>query len=312
MSFQQEEQNRLLVQNNLALFEGCAVNVAELAVKPDTKLTKDEQSIKKLGIIAHKFSEGTTAYLKNMGETSIPGNSSFNTVGGTKALVYIVATSESELGFQKGSLGFGFSTKGNTKSEENMELKNLCERATAEVKTAGRAVYEWSKDSSVIFKWSVLKSPWPRVQEPHIDDHPNSKVLRGLGFGPLTSAGMYLQVWPSEPDGRAQGMILFIPLGWMIVSPMTLVHGGGFKTNVNENLRMHFYFYYGEDKPPLNLHNHYKCNIEGGPEECPYANHPSADLMSGVDNATANSNPRRASLLNMVLTMQPIGESQNL
>lgn len=68
-----------------------------------------------------------------------------------------------------------------------------------------------------------------------------------IGFFPLTSDGMFLQIWPRNDDTEVtvHGEIVYIPYGKLLtVSPDT-IHGGGFRTTVDGfkhgNLRSHLY-----------------------------------------------------------------------
>jgi hypothetical protein len=68
-----------------------------------------------------------------------------------------------------------------------------------------------------------------------------------IGFFPLTSEGMFLQIWPRNDDAEVtvQGEIIYIPYGKLLtVSPGT-IHGGGFRTTLDcfkhGNLRSHLY-----------------------------------------------------------------------
>ncbi len=77
-----------------------------------------------------------------------------------------------------------------------------------------------------------------------------------IGFFPLTSDGMFLQVWKRNDDMREKniyGEIIFIPFGKILTLPATTIHGGGFKSTTATkrqqqqqhqlygNLRFHVY-----------------------------------------------------------------------
>jgi hypothetical protein len=79
---------------------------------------------------------------------------------------------------------------------------------------------------------SFLKTDKTVAQPAHVDY--SWKVLGEradelwLAFFPLTSQGMILQLWP--PHG-SQGLLVFIPLGKMLLVPSDTIHGGGFRTS---------------------------------------------------------------------------------
>jgi hypothetical protein len=78
---------------------------------------------------------------------------------------------------------------------------------------------------------SFLKTDKTVAQPAHVDY--SWKVLSEradelwLAFFPLTSQGMILQLWPHH---GSRGLLVFIPLGKMLLVPSDTIHGGGFRT----------------------------------------------------------------------------------
>lgn len=76
-----------------------------------------------------------------------------------------------------------------------------------------------------------------------------------IGFFPLTTDGMFLQVWKRDDNLNRRsidGEIIFIPFGKVLSLPATTIHGGGFRStlpvpvtttrqNQHGNLRFHLY-----------------------------------------------------------------------
>uniref|UniRef100_A0A7S4T7Z9 Uncharacterized protein n=1 Tax=Ditylum brightwellii TaxID=49249 RepID=A0A7S4T7Z9_9STRA len=98
---------------------------------------------------------------------------------------------------------------------------------------------------------SFLNTDSTVPQPPHVDYTWEILEEHGgelqLGFFPLTEEGMFLQVWPTQPPHGASleksihGQIIYIPYGKLLVLPATTIHGGGFRTSANGNLRFHLY-----------------------------------------------------------------------
>ncbi|GAX27443.1 hypothetical protein FisN_23Hh093 [Fistulifera solaris] len=92
-------------------------------------------------------------------------------------------------------------------------------------------VKEKLKSCHIEVQSSFLKTDKTVAQPAHVDY--SWKVLSEradelwLAFFPLTSQGMILQLWP--PHG-SQGLLVFIPLGKMLLVPSDTIHGGGFRT----------------------------------------------------------------------------------
>ena len=91
---------------------------------------------------------------------------------------------------------------------------------------------------------SILRSPFHALQNPHYDFNSRDLDSYGqnmyLGFTPLTSDGMFLQVW----KGEGVGNVLYIPHGQLVILPSLTMHAGGFCSSARSgNLRLHFYFY---------------------------------------------------------------------
>lgn len=78
---------------------------------------------------------------------------------------------------------------------------------------------------------SFLKTDKTVAQPAHVDFSWNVLSERAdelwLAFFPLTSQGMVLQLW--SHDG-SRGLLVFIPLGKMLIVPSDTIHGGGFRT----------------------------------------------------------------------------------
>jgi len=76
-----------------------------------------------------------------------------------------------------------------------------------------------------------------------------------IGFAPLTTDGMFLQIWePGQPEGK----IAFIPFGTFLLLPGDALHGGGFTTSeISSNQRLHFCFHLDGITPP-NVANEHK------------------------------------------------------
>lgn len=78
---------------------------------------------------------------------------------------------------------------------------------------------------------SFLKTDNTVAQPAHVDYSWEVLTERAhelwLAFFPLTSQGMILQLW--RPNG-SQGLLVFIPLGKMLLVPSDTIHGGGFRT----------------------------------------------------------------------------------
>lgn len=99
-----------------------------------------------------------------------------------------------------------------------------------------------------------------------------------LGFFPLTTDGMYLQVWPGRIDDttakqKIRGEILFIPFGRLLVLPAATIHAGGFRTTPFDstkpgNLRFHLYLARSSDSLPAHQTNKYTEPHDKGRELC--------------------------------------------
>eukprot|EP00980_Cylindrotheca_fusiformis_P030732 scaffold25323_cov113-Cylindrotheca_fusiformis.AAC.1 len=97
---------------------------------------------------------------------------------------------------------------------------------------------------------SFLTTETSMPQPPHVDytwqilDQYSRDDLK-LGFFPLTSEGMFLQVWQrNDTMEEIPGEIIFVPYGKLLVLPADTIHGGGYRTapldsGVNGNLRFH-------------------------------------------------------------------------
>jgi hypothetical protein len=132
----------------------------------------------------------------------------------------------------------------------------------------GGLVHDTLRADSFLGSYLTTESTVP--QPAHVDyswevleEHPNLY----LGFFPLTSEGMYLQVWPrvmsnAEFRPKIPGEILFIPYGRLLVLPAGTIHAGGFRTTPLEsgehgNLRFHLYLARNGDILPEHQTNKY-------------------------------------------------------
>ena len=114
---------------------------------------------------------------------------------------------------------------------------------------------------------SFLQTHYKTMPQPAHVDYP-WLVLQALAqylwlaFFPLTSEGCFLQVWPQS--GQGEGVVVFLPLGKLLVVPSDTIHGGGFRSRprrrltsrkeVEEggNLRYHLYLAtHGSSLPPF-------------------------------------------------------------
>ena len=79
------------------------------------------------------------------------------------------------------------------------------------------------------------------IQHPHVDmyleTYKDAKVK--LAFMPLTSRGMFLEVWP--PDQR-EGELVFIKYGTVFFLDKSVYHAGGFSPGGTEAKRVQFCF----------------------------------------------------------------------
>ena len=84
-----------------------------------------------------------------------------------------------------------------------------------------------------------------------------------LGFFPLTKEGMLLQVWPRNDDKTqmVEGEVVFVPFGKLMLLPAKTIHGGGFRTTLDQkvdgNLRFHLYMARESTKLPTHQTNKY-------------------------------------------------------
>ncbi|GAX27332.1 hypothetical protein FisN_23Lh093 [Fistulifera solaris] len=94
-----------------------------------------------------------------------------------------------------------------------------------------KAVKEKLDSCHIQVQSSFLRTVKTVAQPAHVDY--SWKVLSEradelwLAFFPLTTQGMILQLWPPH---RSQGLLVFIPLGKMLLVPSDTIHGGGFRT----------------------------------------------------------------------------------
>ena len=99
----------------------------------------------------------------------------------------------------------------------------------------------------VFYQVSFLRTEDKTVPQNSHVDFPDNKYIKGkhfVGFFPLTSQGYFLQVWP---DKKEYGWVVYIPFGTLVLAPGNMIHGGGFRTSVEGNMRGHLYVYYDSE-----------------------------------------------------------------
>ena len=135
-----------------------------------------------------------------------------------------------------------------------------------------------SQETGLKFLYSMLLSTETSPQHSHRDytDEllnnlaPDQAVL--IAFFALTEAGTWLQLW----DDKGVGSLVFCPWGRILVLPGNTVHGGGFKSHPNGNLRGHLYLFVNTTPLTKNdLITNYEANFEYEPADsirdlCPF------------------------------------------
>jgi hypothetical protein len=106
-------------------------------------------------------------------------------------------------------------------------------------------------DVRVVF--GGLCSETSHVQAAHVDfpfevlaeyeKRPDKEVM--LLFGPLSPAGMHLQVWVENENGDFEPRIIYLKRGQLLMLPASTIHAGGFRSGYCNllNLRLHGYVY---------------------------------------------------------------------
>ena len=101
------------------------------------------------------------------------------------------------------------------------------------------------------FLISYLSTETTTPQPPHVDfpweflDEQGDSLE--IGVFPLTTEGMFLQVWArnDDPSASIEGEIIYIPYGKLLTLPSSTIHGGGFRSTHDclhhGNLRCHLY-----------------------------------------------------------------------
>lgn len=129
----------------------------------------------------------------------------------------------------------------------------------------------------------IITSKESQCQIPHMDvKETELRQASFVGFIPLTTNGMYLEVWPLNDlhAGMKQirGQLIFIPLGVLLLLPATTLHAGGMKAPLppmttdecrvhshdiaSQHPRLHFYIF------PTRDDAYYKtCNLFVMPPE---------------------------------------------
>jgi len=102
-------------------------------------------------------------------------------------------------------------------------------------------------DKEISYQGSFLHTEKTMPQPAHVDFTWETLELQKenlfLAFFPLTRDGMFLQVWKEvgSQEETSYGKVVFIPYGKMLILPSDTIHGGGFKSSYNGNLRYHLY-----------------------------------------------------------------------
>jgi len=114
----------------------------------------------------------------------------------------------------------------------------------------------------VEYQGSFMKTDKTIPQPPHVDFKwellQKEKDNLFIAFFPLTNEGMFLQLWKDKKcEETTNGKIIFIPYGKMLVVPSDTIHGGGFKSGENGNLRFHLYIASHGSSLPLTHTNRY-------------------------------------------------------
>lgn len=116
----------------------------------------------------------------------------------------------------------------------------------------------------VSYRGSYMTTERTMFQPAHVDYDYDILRRHGrrlhLSFFPLTEEGAFLQLWRDpvvgggekeeerektsrDDDGDAvvEGTVVFIPYGKMLMVPSETIHGGGFRSGPESNLRFHLY-----------------------------------------------------------------------
>lgn len=115
---------------------------------------------------------------------------------------------------------------------------------------------------SVEYQASFMMTEETNPQPPHVDF--TWEVLREykskltLAFSPLTEDGCFLQIWPrNDTKTKVEGQVVYIPYGKCLLLPSDTIHGGGFKSCAEGNLRFHLYISVDESQLPSFQTNKY-------------------------------------------------------
>jgi hypothetical protein len=121
----------------------------------------------------------------------------------------------------------------------------------------------------VDFAWEILQQ--------HHDD-------LTLGFFPLRHEGCFLQVWPRNDTAKiVPGTVVYIPYGQCLLLPSHTIHGGGFKSSNEGNLRFHLYIASHGSRLPQFQTNKYVEEFDKGRELAErYVNAPNMKLLEEV------------------------------
>jgi hypothetical protein len=146
-------------------------------------------------------------------------------------------------------------------------------------------------DNSIQYRGSFMKTDKTIPQPPHVDfdwdilDQHGHKLW--IAFFPLTQAGMFIQLWDHgdkyDTDCEHEGILVFIPYGKLLIVPSYTVHGGGFKSSVNGNLRFHLYISTDGCELPKHVTNKYTEKHDKGKELCDrFVNARNINTLSGL------------------------------
>ena len=148
------------------------------------------------------------------------------------------------------------------------ELKRIVDNAVAQLRSAASTRHSRSvtarrtrktdrKDDScnkepvsrTILSYILSNRSW--IQNPHQDIakgvlsseecNQEQEAATFVAFFPLTKAGMFLQLWDLKRQG--EGILVYLPINYMLVVPGNTVHSGGFMSSANGNPRCHLYVY---------------------------------------------------------------------
>jgi len=131
---------------------------------------------------------------------------------------------------------------GDEKNNHNQHFQQLVDDFESLLRAALDTDY-----SDIQYQGSFLHTETTMPQPAHVDFTWETLEFQKenlfLAFFPLTADGMFLQIWNDVANRNeiSYGKVVFIPYGKMLILPSDTVHGGGFKSSCNGNLRYHLY-----------------------------------------------------------------------